>query len=81
MIAGKPILASYSTKYDPVVSAKCGMTVPPGNVDDLVGGILSMRKKSIAELDTLGQNGRKYFFEKHDFKILGKRYLELIRTL
>jgi glycosyltransferase involved in cell wall biosynthesis len=81
MIAGKPILASYSTKYDPVVSAKCGISVSPENVDEIVAGVISMKKKSRAELDKLGQNGRKYFFKEHDFRILGKRYLELLRKL
>ena len=81
MIAEKPILASYYTKYDPIGYAKCGITVSPGNVDDIVAGVLSMRKKSKTELDKLGKNGKKYFFEQHDFRVLGKRYLELLRTL
>jgi glycosyltransferase involved in cell wall biosynthesis len=77
MYAAKPILGSYATDYDPVASARCGITARPGNYQPLVEGL----EKLLSD-DTLreqyGRRGRAYFDANHDFRVVAA---SLIRQL
>lgn len=72
MYAGKPIIGSYRTEYDPVLEAKCGFVAPPGDYQPLIDGInLLITDPDLAS--TLGQRGRSFFNLHHDFTIIAQR--------
>jgi glycosyltransferase involved in cell wall biosynthesis len=80
MHAGKPIVASYRTRFDPVQDGKCGITVTPGSPGSIVEAILDL-KNSVQEREKLGQNGRAYFNANHDFNVIGEKYFERLREI
>lgn len=80
MYAGKPIIASYNTRYDPVQYAQCGITVSPGSPESIVSAILEL-KKSSCKRKLLGENARAYFDEYHDFSAIGERYFYKVKEL
>lgn len=63
MLSGKPILASVdknsaTTRY--IREADCGLSVEPDDISSLVEGFKNMASKSKDQLQTYGDNSRKY---------------------
>lgn len=79
MDAGKPVLASYNTRYDPVATARCGITVPPADVQAVADAILWMRDHPDEAVE-MGQRGKSYFAAEHDFRQIATRYDSLLRS-
>jgi glycosyltransferase involved in cell wall biosynthesis len=80
MYAGKPIVASYHTIFDPVQQAECGITVSPGSPSEIKSAILEL-KDSRVKREEMGVNARAYFDGNHDFNVIGEKYLEKMREL
>lgn len=80
MHAGKPVIASYQTMFDPVASANCGVTVPVKEPGEIAKAIVKL--KGSPELrQKLGANGKRYFYKNHDFFIVGKKYYDAFEQL
>ncbi len=78
MLSEKPIIHSVSIFNDIVKILNCGISVEAENsvaVADAVIDLMSMPKK---EREKLGERGRKYVIENHDYKILAENFLEII---
>lgn len=80
MCAGKPVLASYRTKYDPVMFGECGVTVPPSSPAQISKTILELADDPKSR-DQLGQNGYHYFREHHDFKKVALKYEAIFKDI
>jgi glycosyltransferase involved in cell wall biosynthesis len=80
MHAGKPVVASYRTMFDPVQDGQCGITVKPGSSNEIVDAILELKEFS-EKRKVMGQNGRVYFNANHHFSVIGEKYLERLREL
>lgn len=80
MYAGKPIVGSYATDYDPIAAAECGISVEPGNPDRVAAAIQALRKDPELRVK-MGQNGRRYFLKHHDFSVVGQAYFNLLENL
>lgn len=80
MHAGKPIVASYRTMFDPVQDGKCGITVSPGSPEEILQAILEL-SNSAEKREEMGRNGKKYFDENHDFSVIGEKYFEKFKQL
>jgi len=72
MEAGKPVVACYNTRYDPVKYAGCGQTVASGDSVGVASAILSLRNNP-ALATQCGASGREYFSQFHDFGVLAER--------
>lgn len=80
MMAGKPIIHSVSAGNDLVQEANCGISVPAENVDCVVNAIKTMTDFSDEKRQALGNNGKKYVMEKHDYKVLSEKFIEAINS-
>lgn len=78
MLAGKPIVQASEASNDLVAEAGCGFTVPPANPGALADAVLRMRRLPPTERQRLGENGRRFVLENHDYRILARRFLEAI---
>ena len=68
MNAGKPIAAMMSGEGASVVAeAKCGLSVDAGDGKGLAELILKMKSLGIAELEAMGEKGKRYCEENFDF--------------
>jgi len=64
LAAGKPILASISGETANIINeCQCGVVCPPEDSIELSKAILKMKKLSLSILDSMGNNGKKYFLK------------------
>lgn len=78
MLAGKPIIASYSGYPSMINEAKCGVYVPAGDVDSLVAGILEMKSKSAEERADMGMRGREWLLANRSYPKLARDYMSVL---
>jgi glycosyltransferase involved in cell wall biosynthesis len=81
MMCGKPILVSDGTAMAEIVrEEECGLVVPYGDVDAIKHAILTL-KNDPALCRRLGENGRRAYETKYNWKIMEERLLEIYRRL
>lgn len=78
MLAGRPILGSYSGFPSMVDEADCGWFVPSEDRDQLKSLILELAEKSESELQEIGKRGFDWVTAHRRYDVLGDTYLELI---
>jgi glycosyltransferase involved in cell wall biosynthesis len=79
MLAARPILQACDASNDLVAEANCGVTVAPEDAAAFAEAILRLRELPEAERRRLGENGRRYVREYHDYRLLARRFLEAVR--
>lgn len=78
MMAAKPIIQAIEAGNDLVAESGSGISISPENPQELAGAILEMLHKSPAEREQMGQNGRNYVINNHDYKILAQKFIEAV---
>jgi len=78
MFAGKPILQASDASNDLVAEADCGFTVPPEDPVAFAHAVLRLRQLPLVEQQRLGENGRHFVLQNHDYRILAARFLEAV---
>lgn len=78
MMAAKPVIQYIDTDYDIIQKAGAGMTVGSEDPKALANAILKMKRMPSEELKKAGLNGKKYVLENHDYKILAKKYIDIM---
>ena len=58
--------------------ANAGFTVPAEDPHAIVDAILKLKSMSISERNKMGENGRKYALENHDYEKLAKKLSDLL---
>jgi len=79
MMAAKPVVQAIKAGNDMVSEAQCGITVEPENPDAIARAILELQKMNKSQLQKLGENGKKYVIENHDYQILAEKFLQIIK--
>ena len=81
MMCAKPIIVNDSTSVaDKVREENCGLVVPYGDYEALKEAVLTL--KNNPELcKELGENGRRAYDTKYNWKIMEKRLLDLYASL
>ena len=78
MMAGKPIIHSYSGKCDPVSKARAGITTPAESSKDIKTAILELNSLSKTELNKIGTKGHKFAMEHYDYLKISKEYINFL---
>lgn len=78
MIAGKPVLASYSGYPSMINEANCGTFVPAGDVDALKREIIRYYNMSRDERHELGSRGRVWLMQNRPYKKLAMKYINIL---
>jgi glycosyltransferase involved in cell wall biosynthesis len=81
MLAARPILQASNASNDLVTEAKCGLTVPAEDPAAFADAVLRLRALSEGERLCLGENGRRFVVENHDYHNLARRFLEAMTRL
>ena len=76
MMAGRPVLMAIDAGNDPVREADCGLTVKPEDPQAVVAGIRRLLSLTKNECIAMGERGRRYVIENHDYRVLARRFLE-----
>jgi glycosyltransferase involved in cell wall biosynthesis len=76
MLAGRPILQASGASNDLVAEAGCGLTVPPEDPAAFADAVVRLRQLPLTERQRLGENGRRFVLQNHEYRILARRFLE-----
>lgn len=74
MLAGKPVLASYSGFPSMIDEAECGSLIPAEDVPALIEEVRRYAAMSAAEREEMGHRGRDWILEHRSFRRLAKAY-------
>ncbi|MGB3290152.1 MAG: glycosyltransferase family 4 protein [Burkholderiaceae bacterium] len=78
MLAGKPIVASYTGFPSMINEADCGSYVPAGDVHALRDEIQRYAALSPEERNAIGQRGRAWVLAHRRYPVLAARYLDIL---
>ena len=81
MSCGKPIVFAHEAVNNPVAIAQCGATVPPERPDLLADAVVSLAALPANKRREMGQRGRAYALQHHDWDILATRMAEAIEAV
>lgn len=78
MMGGRAVVHSVSAGNDPVTEACCGLTVPPGDVEEVARAILTLAAMPRASRDAIGMAGRRHILQNQTYGVLASRFLEAV---
>ena len=76
MVAGVPVLHAVEAGNDPVAEAQAGLTVPPGDPQAVVQGLLQLLALPARQRQAMGQRGREFVLQHHAYAVLARRFLD-----
>lgn len=78
MLAGKPIVASYTGYPSMINEANCGTFVPAGDVDSLRREIIRYANLPKSERAACGERGRRWILHNRPYDKLASQYLHIL---
>lgn len=78
MMAGKPIIQAIEAGNDLTSEARCGISVKPEDPTAIADAVRRLMNMSESERRILGENGRLYVLRHHDYRILARKFLDVI---
>ncbi len=78
MMAGKPIIHAIDAGNDMVSENNCGISVPPEDPKAVADAIITLIGMTSADRESMGSRGKAYVLANHDYRVLAKRYLEIL---
>lgn len=81
MLAGKPIVASYTGFPSMINEADCGTFVPAGDVPALAAEVKRYAGMSQTQREIIGRRGRDWILEHRQYPTLAREYLALLEPL
>lgn len=78
MLAGKPIVASYTGYPSMINEAGCGCYVPAGDVTALQAEILRHAAMTSSQLNAIGARGRSWLLKYRSYEVLASDYLAIL---
>jgi glycosyltransferase involved in cell wall biosynthesis len=78
MVAGKPIVASYTGYPSMINEANCGTYVPAGDIPALKREIERYASMSQSDLAEIGSRGKSWILENRSYQRIAKNYLEIL---
>jgi len=79
--AARPVLHSYSGKYDPVQSYGAGLSVPAQDPEKLAAAVRELKGVSLEQREEMGKNGREAVFAHHEYVKLARALETAILSL
>ena len=79
--AGKPIIYSIDSSFNPVEQAGAGFSVPSNDHVGLAQAAIKMSKLEPNELESMGNNGQRYAEEELSFESLAKRLVDTVHEV
>ena len=77
MLAGKPILMSYTGYKTLVEEIDCGIVVEAANIDKLVDSMLLMARMNKTELNEMGEKGKQYLIHHLSWEHIVKKHIDI----
>ena len=81
MMAGKPVIASYSGYQSMLNEANSGLFIPTKSEEAIIDAIHYFSKMSSQERIDMGAKGKDWIEQNHDYKVISENYYNKICTL
>lgn len=81
LMAGRPIIHGIEAGNDMVRDSGSGISIPAEDGDAIIRATKELMNMPKEELARMGARGRKYALENHDFKVLAKRFVDVMEEL
>ena len=81
MLAGRPIIASYSGYKSMINEANCGKFIEVDNKKELKKAILDYSNLTAKEREIIGERGKKWLYKNRTYEKLAKNYADIIDSL
>jgi glycosyltransferase involved in cell wall biosynthesis len=78
LMAGKPIIHGIEAGNDLVAESGAGISIPPEDPEKVAEAIRKIQALPAEELHQMGQNGKKFVTSTHDYKIISKKFSDII---
>jgi len=78
MMAGKPVLHAIEAGNDMVSASGCGISVAAEQAEAIAGAARRLAATSVDERARMGERGRRFVLENHDYRVLARKFLEAI---
>lgn len=78
MMAAKPIIHAIDAGNDLVAESGCGISVPPEDPKAIAEAIRKIKGMTDSERKEMGLRGKEYVLAHHDYRILAKKYLDVL---
>lgn len=78
MLAGKPVVASYTGFPSMINEADCGTYVPAGDIEALRREVLRYAAMDAAQREAIGRRGREWILANRRYETLAKNYLAIL---
>ena len=79
MMAAKPVIFAIEAGNDMVADAQCGISIPPEDTDAIAAAAKQLVAMPKEELEAMGQRGRAYILEHHEYDGLSRQFLDVFR--
>lgn len=76
MMAGKPVIYAIRAGNDPIAECGCGLSITPEDPLSIVQAVRDLGALTIKEREKMGERGRTYALQNHDYHILAKKFLQ-----
>lgn len=78
MMAGKPVIHAIEAGNDMVSDSGCGISIPAEDAAAIAGAARRLVATSPDERARMGERGRRFVLENHDYRVLARKFLEAI---
>ena len=78
MMAGKPVIHAIEAGNDMVADSGCGLTVPPEKPQAIANAVEQLMVMPVEEREAMGARGREYVLANHDYRVLARRFLQVM---
>jgi glycosyltransferase involved in cell wall biosynthesis len=78
MLAGKPVVASYTGYPSMINEARCGSYVPAGDVEALRSEVMRYAGMGAVEREATGHRGRAWILAHRHYEALAQKYLTIL---
>lgn len=79
MMAAKPVIFAIEAGNDLVADADCGISIPPEDSSAIAAAAKQLAAMSAEELAAMGQRGKDYILQHHEYDGLSQQFLEVFQ--
>ena len=74
MLSGRPILYAVESSNNPVAEAGCGIRIAAEDPQEIASAARMLLQMTEEERARLGENGRRYVRQYHDYRVLAGQF-------
>lgn len=80
MMAAKPVIYALEAGNDPVAESRCGISPGAENPEAVRDAVRALMTAPEGQRAAMGQRGREYVREHHDYPVLARRFLDAMEA-